>query len=106
MWNIFARLFYQYSGTAISFGDYRHVAKYYLHQLQIQHGLLDDMDSDEDEWSAAHINIGDEQFGHSTATSNRYYGRHDGELGDTRELMLHNFFLPLKQVASILDRRG
>ena len=33
----------------------------------------------------------DEQFGHSTATSNQVYGRHDGKIRNTREHILYNF---------------
>ena len=92
--NVFVRLFFDYCGAAISFGDYRHVAKYYILQLKIRYPIRmpdDENDSDE-EATAMPLATNDEQFGHSSATSNVYYGRHGGELGITREHILHNFF--------------
>lgn len=64
MRNIFVRLFFDYSGSAISFGDYRHVAKYYVHQLQIPYPirLPDDDDDSEDESTATPLVTHDEQF--------------------------------------------
>ena len=91
--NIFSRLFYKLSGTAITFGLYRHVAKYFLNTFlrifaQVDDGSDDPDEADDDDGQTY---IGDLQFGHNSTTGNMIYGIHVGEMARMREHILQHF---------------
>ena len=90
IWRVFAQLFAAYSGSALSFADYRQLVKYFAHLIDMS--SCEEEGEDYELWPEAspHLSI-DEQFGHSSVTANLHYGRHDGEMGATREHMLHAF---------------
>ena len=86
--NIFRKLFSSYSGREISFGQYRHVAKYFANMLGIEGSLFpdsaanddpeDDQDFDMDFGEAT-------QFGHTRAVGDQIYAIVAGEHSRLRE---------------------
>ena len=91
--NAFARLFHKYCGSTISFAEYRHVAKYYSLQLHLNNCHRDDNSSEEEEGFGENISASagwdtlvNKQFGHSTSTSNTWYGI---EAGEPQHMRLH-----------------
>ena len=84
----FCTLFYEYSGSGISFSDYRHVAKYFAHKLNLN---VDEPDESDDEFGVTNTSSVDQQFGHSTTTANLWYGLSDRDTLTTREHLLESF---------------
>ena len=96
--NAFARLFYNYCHTAISFGEYRHIAKYYCRQLHITDddpncSADNDGESDEDPDSSSNLweLVLNKQFGHSSVIANRWYAVRNGEHTRMRDHILQQF---------------
>ena len=55
----FCTLFYEYSGSGISFSDYRHVAKYFAHKLNLH---VNEPDESDDEFGVTNTSSVDQQF--------------------------------------------
>ena len=91
---IFTRLYAQYSGRHLSFGQYRHVVKYFANQLGIAASLYpDSSDSDDPRDDHDMDRVGGEmtQFGHTRAVGDQTYAVTAGEHSRIRDHHVSTF---------------
>lgn len=91
---IFTSMFTRYSGRHVTFGQYRHVAKYFANLAGIESNLFPDGDdfddpSDDHDFDLSGVDVS--QFGHSRQVSDQSYGLVKGEHSRLREHFLITF---------------